>query len=288
MKPIALMILSLFLITLTACGNDSLDNRVYTQGLGISGGENFTLTFQRFEDVNSHTIHAETLSEAMQMQEANNGGEIFTGHTELLCIDKSHTLPYVKELFYQQWISPSCKVIFTNPEEFLQNYDCTQMVHTIRMAEENSILPITDLSTVLNEWLGMGETALLPVPAGKLPALVLMRQNGDVLRLSEEAIRGMYWLRETGTKEISYQGENISVKIIRLEKQYENETLCYHLAVNISDNPSEVQKLIRSDCEKAIAEMRSFGADVIGIQEAMQQQNLDTIPEISVKVHAFT
>ena len=288
MKRFALIFLSSLVILLTACGNDSLDNRVYTQGLGISGGDSLTLTFQRFEDDISHTVHAESLSEAMRKQEANNGGEIFTGHTELLCLDRGRTLEYVKQLFYEQWISPNCKVIFTNPESFLQNYDCTQIVHTIHMAEENGILPLTDLSTILNEWLGMGETALMPVPAGKLPALVLMHKNGDTLRLSDDAIRGMYWLRETGTKNISYQGKDISVKILRLEKRYENEGLCYHLAVKISDNVDEVQTLIRLDCEKAIAEMRSVNADVIGIQEFMQSQNLDTIPEISVKIHAFT
>ena len=155
------------------------------------------------------------------------------------------------------------------------------------MAEENSILPVTDLSTVLNEWMGMGKTALMPVPAGKLPALVLLRQNGDTLRLSDEAIRGMYWLRESGTKNISYQGKDISVKVIRLEKRYENQELCYHLAVKISDNAPEIQNLIHSDCEKAITEMCSFGADVIGIQEIMKYQNLNTIPAISVKVHAL-
>ncbi len=287
MKRYAMIIL-FFMVALTGCSNDSLDNRVYTQGLGISSGNGFTLTFQRFEDTNSHTVHAENFSDAVRRQESMMGGEIFTGHTELLCIDRSHTVEHMQELFYQQWIPPDCKVIFTNPEDFLQNYDCTQMVHTIRMAEENGILPLTDLSTVLNEWMGMGETALMPVPAGNLPALVLMHKDGNALRLSEEAIRGMYWLRESGKKDICFHGKEISVKVLRLKKNYKNGMLCYSLTMKISDDVPEVRDMILSDCEKAIQEMRSVNADVINIQEVMQKYHLETVPEISAEVHTIT
>ena len=174
----------LALLLLTGCGSDSLADRIYAQALGISAENRLTLTLQSSEDEDCRTVHAASLAEAFRLEEAQAGGRVFIGHTELICLDNSVTPDTVQELFYENGISPACKLLYA-PPSYLQSHDSTPVVHTLRLAEKDGLLTKTDLATALDEWLGAYRTALLPVSGNPLPGFVFLHADGTCTRLPD-------------------------------------------------------------------------------------------------------
>lgn len=140
---------SAMLFVFTGCGTDALADRFYTQAIGLhrEDGE-LLVAVQSFDEENCRTVRADSIPEALRRQEAAVGGRVFIGHTELICLDESIEPELIEELFFEQGISPACKVIYA-PLDFLETHECTQVVHCIRMAEQNGLTEEQDLTTFL-------------------------------------------------------------------------------------------------------------------------------------------
>lgn len=290
MKRIFIFIFPLLL--LTGCSSESLADRTYTRALGVSERSSLVLSMQGFGEDESRTVKASDIPEAIRLAEARAGGRIFVGHTELLCLDGTTTLETVKSLFYEQCLSPGCKVLYTSPEQFLKNSDTTEAVHSLRMAEKNGLLPSTDLSTILDEWLGAWETALLPSSRN---GLVLLHKDGTVRMLSDEAASGMYWLRRNkGSFSVSVgeHAEEIKISGIRLTRTAQENAIRYSIHIRTRDCPRNLlrplEEMVLSQAEAAASEMLAAHADVIGMQEALEAAGIrvdtETMPEVFVSV----
>ncbi len=290
MKLRFLPVLALLLL-LTGCGSDSLADRIYAQALGISEDSGLRLTMQSAEDESVRTVRADSLAAAFRLEEAQAGGRVFIGHTELICLDRSVTPATVRELFYENGISPGCKLLYA-PPEFLQTNDSTPVIHTQRLAEKDGLLTRTDLSTALDEWLGAYQTALLPVPDKPLPGLMLMHADGTCLRLTDSAARGMLWLRQPPAKtETAVGSEHVKVQQIRLQKTWETDKAVYSLTLRAPDcDPGirgQLQRKLAADCQAAADTAVSANADVIGLQTLLEANDIplpDALPPVSVQV----
>ena len=290
MKPY-LAVLLLFPLLLTGCGSDSIADRLYAQALGLSEQNGLILTLQSSEDESCRTVRASSLAQGFALEEAQAGGKVFIGHTELICIDRSVTPALLRELFYEDGISPACKLLCTS-SDFLRSHDSTPVVHTQRMAEKDGLLPQTDIATVMEEWLGAYQTALLPVPAEPLPGLVLMDTGGNCTRLSDSAARGMLWLRQPPRKTAVVLGkQQIDVRDIRLHKTWQGDSAVYSLSLKApdcdADTRSRLQKKLTSDCQAAVDAVHSANADVIGLQTLLESQGVplpEQLPLVTVRV----
>lgn len=290
------LILAIFpLLFLTGCGSDSLADRLYTQAIGLSGQGTLRFTMQSFGDEKAHTVSASGIPEALRKEESAAGGRVFIGHTELLCLDGSRTLDSVQELLLEEGLSPSCKILLTPPEAFLGKADCTEAVHTLRMAEQNGLLAKTELSGILDEWLGNWETALVPVPCEDMPGLALLRKNGEVIRLQQTAAAGLFWLRRnTGnfTLTLPQDGETVNVEIGRtfLTKTVSDGELRYAVRIRTVDCPEPtkqaLQEKVLSECQAALQALQHAKADVIGMQDALEAAGVqtDAFPQADVTV----
>ena len=277
--------LCLLPLLLTGCGSEGFADRMYTRAIGLQG--DLQMSVQGFEQQGCTVVQAGSISEALQFEEAAAGGKVFTGHTELLCLDGSSGGDAVEALFYGQGLSPGCKVLCTRPAQFLQKHDAAETVHSLRMAERSGLLPRTELATVLEEWLGTGQTAL--VPAEGCRELVLLRRDGRKTQLSAQACAGMRWLRPhpAVTSVTLEDGTELGIAHIRLQRSVEGGTLQYTLRIRANADDAQknaLQQKLQSDCERAVREMLAAQADVIGLQELCEAHDLPSDPPPEVRV----
>lgn len=269
-------ILLLLPLLLTGCGTEHISERIYTQSLGIAGEEELTLYGQPFGEGKTFSGSGTTAAEALRQNEAAQGGSIFIGHTELLCLDGSRTEEEVQDLLLERGLSPACKLLYTQVEQTFRHADPASVLKSIRMAEENGLVPLTDISTVLEEWLGSKKTALLPALADDGLQMVFLHTDGTAVLLSPEAARGLYWLRSSTGSELTLTAEtadgmqDIAVTRSSLRKRAADGMLIYELTVQTDNCPEDVKSALRrkllSECRTAVGEMLSAGADVIGME----------------------
>ena len=273
-------------LLLTGCGSEGFADRMYTRAIGLQGS--LQMSVQGFEQEGCTAVKAGSLGEALQFEEAAAGGRVFVGHTELLCLDGSCGGDAVEQLFFGQGLSPGCKVLYTRPVLFLREHDAAETVHSLRMAERSGLLPRTELATVLEEWLGAGQTALVPTEGCR--SLVLLRRDGRVTTLSEEACEGMRYLRRHPevTSVTLRDGTELGIDRIHVKKTVENGaircTVCIRADSADPTQQSALRKELQTCCEAAVRQMLAAGADVIGLQEVCEAHDLPADPRPEVRV----
>lgn len=282
---------------MTGCGTEHISERIYTRTLGITSDPELTMYAQAFGKDDSFSGTGRSAAAAIRSSESAQGGSIFIGHTELLCVDGSSTLAQVQDLLFSQGLSPACKLLYTDVRDCFASADTTALLESIRMAERNGALAVTDISTVLNEWLGDKQTALLPSLSGGALQMVLLHTDGTCTMLTAEAASGMYWLRRHGGEDFTITVETEDgvqdVPILRsaLKKSAKEDRLCYALTVYTDDCPENVrpalQEMILRQCHTAVTEMLAADADVIGLGDLAEFSRLDigeSSPDISVVI----
>ncbi len=283
---------------MTGCSKDAISDRLYTRALGLGGSSELTLYIQTFNEEGSFSGKGDTAEQALRSSEANEGRRIFTGHTELVCLDGSHTLEEVRQLLFTQGLSPACKVYFTNVRTFFQSEDSTRTLYSIRMSEQNGLIGETDLASTLNEWLGTGKTALLPSEGPEGTGMVFLHRDGSTVQLSQDAAKGMYWLRRSSkelTVTLSRDGAEYDVTILRTSLQKsvsDSGQVQYSLTVRTDNCPDAWQTIlsetILGQCCAAVSEMQETHADVIGIEDLLTAEgeafNPAQYPEILISV----
>ncbi len=273
---------------MTGCSAENISERLYTQSIGIAGHSRITLQALAFNETTPFSGSGASAAEALTHAEAAQGGRIFLGHTELLCLDGSRTLEECRLLLSEQGISPSCKVLCTNIPAVFSEGRTEPILQSIRMGEQNGLLAVTELSTVLNEWLGQKKTALLPAASGEAEGMVLLHEDGTRTTLSEEAVRGMFWLRPHGNEpvpltlgsaDITCQSSHLDTSV---ERQEDGITLVYALTVRSDDCPPEQRETatahILQQCSAAAEEMLAADADVIGMEALLASEGILTFP----------
>ena len=282
----------LLLISCTGCSSEPIADRVYTQSVGLTCDGTLSFYMQDFNETTISPVKGESIAEVLRQAETVTGGKIFIGHTELLCLDGTCTFNPAEELLFEKGLSPACKILYTQPETYFQNPDSKSVIHMIRISEQNGLLSSTELSSALEEWHGIGKTALLPVQKDNQLSLVFLHQDGHCTALSDNAVKGIYWLRRNSGNFLltlnTPDGEkNISVKKCQLEKNFSSQEFFYHVIV-WADSPQYhtlLKEQIENQCQTAIAEMRSAGADVIGLQDLLESENFRPEDHISAPIH---
>ena len=276
---------------LTGCSTETISDRLYTQAVGLTCDGKLSFYTQNFNQEVNPPVEGISIAEVLRQEESQNGGKVFIGHTELLCLDGTCTLNPAEELLFEKGLSPACKILYAKPEEYFQNPENISVIHMIRMSEQNGLLCKTDLATALNEWHGIWETALLPVQKAdqSVPALILLHKDGGCTELSDFAGKGLYWLRQnsgsfTMTLQTPDVEQDILIRNCSIEKQAENQELFYHVIIRTGtpELNQTLQRLVEKQCESAIHEMLSAKADVIGIQDLLENSGIK--PEKNMKI----
>lgn len=310
-KLIKLLSAGMLCMSLSGCSSESIADRVYTQAIGLTtksensensqNSELFTLYTQEFNQDSGSAVSGADIAEVLRREEAVNGGKVFTGHTELLCLDGTCTIAQTENLLLEQGLSPACKILYTDPGAYFENPNSTGTVHMIRMSERNGLLSSTELSTALSEWHGYRNTALIPMQkeTQDYPALVLLHQDGTCKELSDAAAKGMYWLRRnagnfTLTLDTPDGAQDIAISSCKLRKflNYNNYNqapeLHYEIQVKTKDSSPALreilQKEILRECLAAVSEMNQAKADVIGMQDVLEHENLNLDPGTDPKL----
>lgn len=286
------LLISCFFLLLSGCSSETISDRLYTRAVGLTCNGKLSFYTQDFNQKINPPVEGISIAEVLRQEETLNGGKVFIGHTELLCLDGTCTLNPAEELLFEKGLSPACKVLYAKPEEYFQNPDNISVIHMIRMSEQNGLLCKTDLATALSEWHGIWETALLPVQKQNVPALVLLHKDGHCTELSDFAGKGMYWLRQnsgnfTMTLQTPEGEQDILIRNIRLEKQIENQKLFYHVIIRTGTQElnQTLQRLVEKQCKAAIHEMLSAKADVIGIQDLLEKSGSKADKNTEIKMH---
>ena len=272
-----------------------ISDRLYTRSVGLTcDGTNLSFYTEDFNQNISIPVEGLSISEVLRQEEASNGGKVFIGHTELLCLDGTCTLNPAEELLFDNGLSPACKVLYTNPEAFFQTPENSDVIHIIRMSEQNGLLSTTELASALSEWHGIWETALLPMQkeGQTVPALVLLHKDGNFKELSDSASKGMYWLRRNSgnfhkTLQTPDGEKDILIRSCRIEKSIQNQELFYHVIVRTgTPELNEIlQEQIEMQCQAAIFEMLSAKADVIGMQDLLENHGIQPDKEMNLKIN---
>lgn len=246
-----------------------------------------------FNQDSSFSGDGSTPADAIRSSAAAQGGRIFIGHTELLCIDGTHTLEETEDLLLRQGLSPACKLLYTDVKQCFENASPAAVLESLRMAERSGLIAVTDISTVLEEWLGDSQTALLPAVDGGNLQMVLLRTDGTCTVLSAAAAQGMYWLRRNSSEDFKVTVETASgmedIPILRssLKKSAREGVLCYDLTIYADDCPEHarrpLEEQILSECRSAAAEMLAADADVIGMQSLAEFGQLE-VAEVPVEI----
>lgn len=290
----------LFPLLLTGCGTEHISERLYTQTLGLQGTKELTLYAQAFGEDAPFSAEGKTAADALRNGEAAQGSRIFIGHTELLCTDGTRTLEDIRELLSSRGLSPACKLLYTDVDACFQRMDTTALLESIRMAERRGLIAQTDVTTVLDEWMGDSATALLPAISDSGLCMVLLHTNGRRTTLSEDAANGMFWLRRNDGKEFTLAVETPDglqdVTILRnsLQKkaavQDGKHVLRYGVTVFADNCPEPIrrplQELILRQCRSAIAEMLEADADVVGLHalaDFTQAQDHPIVVDVTVR-----
>lgn len=300
LKLYSSIFISIVFSLFTGCSTESIADRVYTQAIGLTCcDKKLSLYTQGFDEDSRKPVTGASIAEVLRCEESVNGGKVFVGHTELLCLDGTCTLNPTEELLFQQGLSPACKILYTKPDAYFENADSTATVHMIRMSEQNGLLSSTELSTALREWQGVWETALIPMrkESQDYPALVFLHKDGACLELSDAAAKGMYWLRRnagnfTMTLDTADGEQDISIASCKLKKSVQNQKLYYEIKIKTKDSSEELRNILREmilkQCHAAISEMHRANADVIGMQDLLEHENIELNrnfkPELEISV----
>lgn len=290
MNPIRRLLypIPLLALLMTGCSTENISDRLYTQSIGIGGGQRITLHGLAFDETMPFSGSGASAAEALAHAEAQQGGRIFLGHTELLCLDGSRTLESCRRLLTEQGLSPACKVICADLPDVFGEGRSEALLQSVRMAEKNGLLAVTDLSTVLDEWLGQKQTALLPAVTGDAEGMVLLHEDGTRTALSEEAVRGLFWLRPHGSEPVNVTLGSADITVLQchldtdVEIQADVLTLVYSLTVRSEDCPSSLRTTaaahILQQCTAAAEEMLAADADVIGMETLLAAHGIKDMP----------
>lgn len=286
----------IWLLTLLLCplltGCESINDRLYSRALGLTGE---AVYLQTLEGEVTLSGSGSTYGEAIRYAQAAAGGKIITGHTELLCVDGDFTPETAEMLLFDENLSPGCRLLFTDVENYFENADSDGTVRTLRTAEEKGLLPRTELALALEEWLGSGETALIPASREGSVGMVFMERDGTVHWLSEDAVRGMVWLRQScGENRCTLlsgeESQELTILGSSCRKTAENGTFLCTVTVRLDGGDDRVQEAFREqvlrECRCALEEMCAVGADTVGLEMVMGKLPKD--PSVRVEVQIIT
>ncbi len=194
-----------------------------------------------------------------------------------------------RALLFEDGLPPACKVCFTDLQDFFGSEESADLQQKLTLAQQNGTIGACDLASILVEWMGSGSTALLPSWDGDAIGMVLLRQNGSFVALSEQAAKGMYWLRRGSdgcTVTLTRESETKDVRILRSTVQRsltDNGSIQLVLTVRSEDCPPDWQSTLAAAllnaCTSAVSEMRAAGADVVGIEDLLEAKHLTFEPE---------
>ena len=267
-------------LLLTGCSTESLADRAYTQAVALHGTAPVRVTVRCFDETDCRTSTGTDVPAALRETAALAGGEVFLGHTELLCTDGTVPPATLRAMLDEEGVSPACRVFYA-PPPFLARDEAATTVHTLRMAEQSGLLPTADLASVLDEWCGVCRTALVPGQGDGLPAIVLLRDDGRTTRLTDDAVQGMALLRvPRGRFQMrAPDGENVTVTRVQRHVRASADGVALTLTLHTEGDGAALRPHVQALCETAVAEMCAARADVLGIEAAMARADLTLDPE---------
>lgn len=277
------LVLPVFLtgaLLLSGCGATQVRDRAYVQGIELSRIAEPTVHLHDFSAesaVSSGT--GSTLETALEQAAIPLGKALFLGHLELIAYHEAAFSGTLDSLMTQYRLSPSCHVLLLPAGTVLDDTDTSQLGEQLRRAEENGVLPETNLFGILREMDSTSQTALVPMVTsdGFTAAILTPKTRRSIL--SADAAAGLCWIR----------GDNFHAQIATADQQtYRIQSASTRLAAAAHGDHADItvqiqlrgegdfsaaQERIAALCSTAIDEsVRQAQADVLGLEACLRSQ----------------
>lgn len=265
------------MLFLTGCKKNYTEvrDREYVQSAVFKDNGGTSLALYPFEEEGRVSYGSgANISDALENASVIAGHEIFMGHLELLCFDRTDYADELESCLFDYRISPSCRLIYLYNTQLPEECDTTLLTDRIEMEEEKGHIPKTDLFHVLSEMSVRDETALVPAAAERGMVMCILKKGGSPYILSERAAEGLCWLRgENYPERVYIKGNNgtetYEIDSARTEISVRIEKGIPHAEVKIRikgrGNGQAAESVITALCKDAEREtLKRAKADVIG------------------------
>ncbi len=304
LKAAALITACAFSTALTGCITETTEvrERAYVQTMVVSESYGLKeLILYPFADMGEVMYGmGGTVSAAVEDAAVSTGKEIFSGHTELICISSPVLTKELEECLNHYRISPSCQIMYLHKLSLPEGTDTTLLTDSIAMEGEKGKIPYTDLFTVLSEIKNSDSSCLMPVLSEQGFGMGIISEGSFLGTLSDKAVSGLVWLRGDSYPEIISIAENKGYEDFEVYSSSVN--MCAEIRegipyVNITvtvkgkGNGEAAKNIIKGCCTAAIQEtVKDMKADVIGLRDCLARdcydyfkvQNFDTVMRTAI------
>lgn len=245
----------------TGCNAVQVRDRTYLQAIELQHVSEPVLQIHDFTTEGALASGTgKTIPSALSAAAVPVGNSLFLGHLELIAYQDTAFGGALEQLAADHRLSPACKVLLLSQNQTLEQLDTSQLTQQLQQAEENGVLPKTDLFTILGEWDGSSGTALLPILTKDGFSAAVCTRTQLCAVLSQDAVAGLCWLRDCQTPEEITLGEKKSYSVHSASvRRTASETsdgaeITYHIRLKGAGDGAAAAKRIRQQCEAAIQE----------------------------------
>lgn len=270
----------------TGCTAVQVRDRTYLQGLELQKSDEITVQLHDFESTAAIAQGSgDSMEQALAQAGAVTGKALFLGHTELIAYTDPSYSAYLSDWMTQYRLSPSCQILVMTEGETLEQQDTAQIVERLQYAQENGIVPKTNLFTILKEFAGASATALVPFYSGGGLSAALITVDAFCDSLSADAVRGLCWLRDdadpktvTAADGACFQIKTASTQLYAQTQENGHVKVTVSIHITGEGDFAQAAQVIQMQCEAAITEtVTQHHADVFGLEACLRSQCYHTI-----------
>lgn len=274
------LFLSVSLLACTGCSAVQVRDRTYLQALELKQEDELIVQLHDFQEpVAIAESTGESVENALAKSAVVTGKELFLGHLELIAYADPSFSAQLDAWMTQYRLSPSCQVLGLAAGETLEDQDTALMVEQLQYAQENGLMPKTNLYTILREFAGSSETALMPFLSNGGFSAAVITKNNFCGSLSADAVAGLCWLRDDSyPNEIALSnGENyfLTSASTRLSAEVRDNHIAVTIFIRIQGDGefSKAADVIQIQCKAAIQEtVIERHADVFDLEACLKSQ----------------
>lgn len=291
-------ILAIIIMTLLMCGcshKTEVRNKGFVRTIGCDSGRSQSAALMLYGEEEALLGSGSTIYSAIENAETTQGKSLFTGHLELLVLNKGDIKDTLSVMIKNNRISPSCYLMLTpdSAVNAVKQRSEGELSDILASGSRKGKIVKKDISSVLDDLLEAD--AMAAVPILKNNELTMCITNGNSISgiLSEEESEGLCWLSsplydlyfpiESNGRTASFHVRKSSTRIIA-EKDGQNINITTEIKINgncaegnITENEASkaAAEKISKLCSKAISKtVTGLKADVIGINKRISSENL--------------
>ena len=285
-------------MTLLLCGcshKTEVRDKGFIRIIGCDSNAFQSVALRLYGEEDILTGSGETLFSAVENAETVQGKTLFTGHLELLVLNRSGIGDKLSVMIKNNRISPSCSLLISadSAADAVLNSDENELSDSLESLSRKGKLSEKTIADVLNDLLEEDSMAAVPVMHDNEITMGIINQDTAVGIFSEEESEGFCWL--TGSLRDIYVPVSVNERkasfhvrksSTRLSADTDGENIIIAIEIKINGNCIEEgidsEKASRAAAEKISAlcaktlskTVTGMNADVLGIEKCIRSENI--------------